>query len=57
MALFKSVNAYDVGVSSIYAASFSSELTQNINELQRANTRMRKTCNRTLKNETSTGIP
>lgn len=55
MSLFKSVNAYDTGVSLVYSANFSSELAQNVQELQRANTKLRKICNRTRRNETSAG--
>jgi hypothetical protein len=55
VSVFKGINSYNTGGSFVHMLSFGSELTQNINELQKANTKMRKTCRRTRRDGTTTG--
>ena len=55
VSIFKGINSYDTGGSFIHVLSFGGELSQNINELQKANTKMRKTCRRTRRDGTSMG--
>jgi hypothetical protein len=55
VSIFKGINSYDTGGSFLHMLSFRGEHTQNINELQKANTKMRKICRRTRRDGTSMG--
>jgi hypothetical protein len=55
VSIFKGISSYDTGGSFVHTYSFGDELKQNINDLQRANTMMRKTCRRTRRDGTTTG--